>query len=98
MPMENCWCSILSNTLIPLLLVNALNGERQDQDVQVPISSNVKTVWALLHEGQSKTALIEIAAAFGLDLITPAQRNPLIATSFGTGQSILQALDLGVIH
>jgi glycerate kinase len=78
------------------VLVNALNGETQDQDVQGPISGNVHAVWALLHEGQSKTALIEIAAASGLDLITPAQRNPLIAASFGTGQSILQALDLGV--
>ncbi|PKH03230.1 glycerate kinase [Psychromonas sp. MB-3u-54] len=78
------------------VLVDALNGERQHQDVQGPISGNVNAVWALLHEGQSKTALIEIAAASGLDLITPEQRNPLIATSFGTGQSILQALDLGV--
>jgi glycerate kinase len=78
------------------VLVDALNGERQDQVVQGPISGNVNAVWALLHEGQSKTALIEIAAASGLDLITPEQRNPLIATSFGTGQSILQALDLGV--
>lgn len=78
------------------VLVEALNGERQHLDVQGPISGNVNAVWALLHDGQSKTALIEIAAASGLDLITPEQRNPLIATSFGTGQSILQALDLGV--
>jgi glycerate kinase len=78
------------------VLVDALNGARQHQDAQGPISGNVNAVWALLHEGQSKTALIEIAAASGLDLITQEQRNPLIATSFGTGQSILQALDLGV--
>jgi glycerate kinase len=78
------------------VLVDALNGERQQQDVQGPISGNVNAVWALLNDGQSKTALIEIAAASGLDLITLEQRNPLIATSFGTGQAILQALDLGV--
>jgi glycerate kinase len=78
------------------VLVDALNGARQHQDAQGPISGNVNAVWALLYEGQSKTALIEIAAASGLDLITQEQRNPLIATSFGTGQSILQALDLGV--
>jgi len=78
------------------VLVDALKGERENQVVQGPISGNVNAVWALLHEGQSKTALIEIAAASGLDLITPEQRNPLMATSFGTGQSILQALDLGV--
>ncbi|WP_372882096.1 glycerate kinase [Psychromonas sp.] len=78
------------------VLVDALNGERQKQNVHGPISGNVNAVWALLNDGQAKTALIEIAAASGLDLITPDQRNPLIATSFGTGQSILQALDLGV--
>ncbi|WP_372883089.1 glycerate kinase [Psychromonas sp.] len=78
------------------VLVDALKGERKNQDVQGPIAGNVNALWALLNDGQSKTALIEIAAASGLDLITPEQRNPLIATSFGTGQSILQALDLGV--
>ena len=77
------------------VLVDALKGERQKQDVLGPISGNVNAVWALLNDGQSKTALIEIAAASGLDLITPEQRNPLLATSFGTGQTILQALDLG---
>ncbi len=78
------------------VLVDALNGQRQNQTVRGPIKGAVNAVWALLDDGQSKTALIEIAAASGLDLITPEQRDPLIATSFGTGQSILQALDLGV--
>ena len=77
------------------VLVDALNGERQSQHVHGPILGNVNAVWALLDDGNTKTALIEIAAASGLDLITPEQRNPLIATSYGTGQSILQALDAG---
>lgn len=78
------------------VLVDALNGKRQSQTVHGPISDNVNAVWALLDDGQTKTALIEIAAASGLDLITAEQRNPLLATSFGTGQSIVQALDFGV--
>ncbi len=78
------------------VLVDALNGQRQNQIVRGPIKDDVNAVWALLDDGQSKTALIEIAAASGLDLITPEQRDPLLATSYGTGQSILQALDLGV--
>ena len=77
------------------VLVEMLQGEKQYCDVHGPISGNVNAMWALLYDGQSKTALIEIAAASGLDLITPEQRNPLIATSLGTGQTILQALDLG---
>jgi len=78
------------------VLVDALNGQRQHQAVHGPISGNVDAVWALLEEEKAKTALIEIAAASGLDLITPEQRDPLRATSFGTGQSILHALDAGV--
>jgi len=77
------------------VLVDALNGQRQKQIVHGPISGDVNAVWALLDDGHTKTALIEIAAASGLDLITPEQRNPLIATSYGTGQSILHALDRG---
>ncbi|MFA0678733.1 glycerate kinase, partial [Vibrio sp. 10N.222.51.A6] len=41
------------------------------------------------------TALIEIAAASGLDLLKPEQRDPLIASSFGTGQLILEAIEQG---
>ena len=78
------------------VLVEMLEGEKQYCDVHGPITGNVNAMWALLNDGQSKTALIEIAAASGLDLITPEQRNPLVATSFGTGQTILQALDAGV--
>lgn len=77
------------------VLMEMLKGEKQYCDVHGPISGNVNAMWALLNDGQCKTALIEIAAASGLDLITPEQRNPLLATSFGTGQSILQALDAG---
>lgn len=77
------------------VLVDALNGQRQKQIVRGPISGDVNAVWALLDDGQTTTALIEIAAASGLDLITPEQRNPLIATSYGTGQSILHALEHG---
>ncbi|MFT6987752.1 MAG: glycerate kinase [Psychromonas sp.] len=77
------------------VLVDMLKGEKQYGEAVGPISGHVNAMWALLNDGQYKTALIEIAGASGLDLITPGQRNPLIATSFGTGQIILQALDLG---
>ena len=42
-----------------------------------------------------KTAFIEMAAASGLGLVPPAQRNPLLTTSRGTGELILQALEHG---
>ena len=45
--------------------------------------------------GDGQTAFIEMAAASGLGLVPPAQRNPLLTTSRGTGELILQALEHG---
>lgn len=41
------------------------------------------------------TAVIEMAAASGLTLLPPSERNPLHTTSYGTGQLVLAALDQG---
>jgi len=43
----------------------------------------------------SGTAVIEMAAASGLQLVPPDRRNPLRTTTFGTGQLILASLDAG---
>ena len=40
-------------------------------------------------------AVIEMSAASGLTLVPEGRRNPLIATSYGTGELILRALDAG---
>jgi glycerate kinase len=44
------------------------------------------------------SAFIEMAAASGLALVAPSQRNPLKTTSWGTGELICHALDVGVKH
>lgn len=44
---------------------------------------------------QSKTAIIELAEASGLEAIQPTERNPLVASTYGTGQLILSALNQG---
>ncbi|WED23771.1 glycerate kinase [Vibrio sp. JC009] len=78
------------------VLLQGLNGEKQTSRVTGPLGEPVDAMWALLNEKDgSKTALIEIAMASGLDLITPEQRDPLKATSFGTGETIKAALDAG---
>jgi len=43
-----------------------------------------------------KTAIIEMAEASGLRNLQPEERNPFIASSFGTGQLIIHALDAQV--
>ncbi len=45
--------------------------------------------------GDEKTVIIEMAAASGIELIAPEERNPLITTTFGTGLLIKAALDAG---
>ncbi len=44
----------------------------------------------------SKIAFIEMASASGLGLLDPEERDPLLASSYGTGQLIADALDRGV--
>jgi glycerate kinase len=75
------------------VLLQAMNGEKQFNEVCGPLNAKVNAHWALLNDN---TALIEVAQATGLDLISPEQRDPLITTTFGTGELIKQALDLGV--
>jgi glycerate kinase len=45
--------------------------------------------------GDGKTAVIEMAAASGLELLKPEERNPLVTTTYGTGELIRYALDKG---
>ena len=45
--------------------------------------------------GDGSTAVIEMAAASGLELLAPDERNPWITSTFGTGQLIRHALDMG---
>jgi glycerate kinase len=45
--------------------------------------------------GDKKTAVIEMAAASGLTLVPENKRNPLITTTYGTGQLIKAALNQG---
>lgn len=61
--------------------------------VEDPLERPVRAVFA--YDAASRTAVIEMAAASGLPLLREDERNPLITSTFGTGQLILKALDLG---
>lgn len=76
------------------VLLQGLDGEVRQSQVTGPLGEVVDAQWALLDKGQ--TALIEFAAASGLGLISPEQRNPAITTSYGTGELINEALNHGV--
>lgn len=75
-------------------LVDATQGKLIECEVTAPLGDKVKSFFGL--SGDGKTAIIEMAAASGLHLVLPEKRNPLLTTSYGTGELIKQALDLGV--
>ncbi|KLV06241.1 glycerate kinase [Photobacterium aquae] len=77
-------------------LVDATGGTIINHPVTGPLGEQVDGFYGLLGDG--RTAVIEMAAASGLHLVSPAQRNPLKTTTFGTGELIKAALDKGVEH
>lgn len=75
-------------------LVDATQGQLRQTAVIAPLGNQVEAAWGISGDGQ--TAFIEMAAASGLHLVPPAQRNPLRTTSYGTGQLLKAALDSGI--
>ncbi|MBD2864868.1 glycerate kinase [Paenibacillus oceani] len=72
----------------------AAGGERIEAEVTGPLGEPVRAAYGLLPDG--RTAVIEMAAASGLPLVGTNERDPLRATTYGTGQLIRDALDRGV--
>lgn len=75
-------------------LVDATNGEFFTIDVTGPLGDIVKARFGIL--GDKKTAIIEMAQASGLELVPREKRNPMITTTYGTGELIKKALEKGV--
>jgi len=74
-------------------IVAACHGEQRSLDVRGPLGSIVTAQWGWLAE--SRTAIIEMAQASGLQLLTLDQRDACRTSTFGTGQLIGAALDAG---
>lgn len=77
-------------------LVDATGGKVITKTVTGPLGTPVEAFFGI--SGDEKTAVIEMAAASGLHLVPPGERNPLITTTRGTGELITAALDYGVEH
>lgn len=74
-------------------LVEATGGRFVPVFVQDPLGRQIKADYGVLGDGE--TCVIEIAEASGLERLTEEERNPLLASSFGTGELIHQALNAG---
>jgi len=77
-------------------MVAATHGRIVNVNVTGPLGEPVAGFYGI--SGDEQSAFIEMAAASGLELVPAAQRDPLITTSWGTGELIRHALDAGVKH
>ncbi len=73
-------------------LVAGAGGELRRAVVTGPMGEPVEAGWGLLGDC---TAVIEMAAASGLVLVPPDERDPCVATTYGVGELVRAALDAG---
>ena len=69
-------------------------GQRISLPVDDPLGRPILADYGLIADGE--TAIIEMALASGLELLEPAELNPMTATTYGTGQLMADALSQGV--
>lgn len=74
-------------------LLAGTTGERRVLTVQGPLGQPVEAAYAVLENG--RTAIIEMAAASGLSLLRPEERDARRASTYGTGELMRAALDAG---
>ena len=75
------------------VLIDAIGGEVIPVEVTNPIGGRIIAHWGLLSD--KVTGAIEMATASGLNLVPPERLNPLLTTTYGTGELILAALESG---
>ncbi|MCF0057329.1 glycerate kinase [Dyadobacter sp. CY356] len=76
------------------ILTEGSNGKFVSAVVHDPLGRYIEAEYGL--SGDGNTAFIEMAAASGLNLLKPEERNPFLTNTFGTGELILHAVNSGV--
>jgi len=74
-------------------MVAATNGRECIADVTDPLGRPIRAAWGLC--GDERTAVVEMARASGLELLTSAERDPMRTSTRGTGELIAAALNAG---
>ena len=74
-------------------LVYSTHGQIMTKEVTGPLGQKAIARWGILGDGVS--AVVEMAAASGITLVPAEKLNPLVATTYGTGELIRAALDAG---
>lgn len=74
-------------------LIEGMNGERIDLTVTGPMHTPVDAYYGYLRE--TNTSVMEMASAAGITLVPDKEKNPLLATSYGVGEMIIDAIQRG---
>lgn len=74
-------------------LIEGMNGERIDLTVTGPMHTPVDAYYGYLKD--TNTAVMEMASAAGITLVPDEEKNPLLATSYGVGEMINDAIQRG---
>ena len=72
----------------------AMSGSIVEVNVKDPLMRPIVAQYLV----KDDTAVIEIAKASGLTLLSPEERNPIVVTSYGTGQLVADAVRKGCKH
>ena len=70
-------------------LMSTVGGERHAVTVHDPVGRQIEASYALIN---GNTAVIEMASASGLTLLEPHERNPLLTSTYGTGELIVEGM------
>lgn len=74
---------------------HAVPGQKRHMTAHGPLMEPVKASYAILNNG---TAVMEMAETSGLTLISEEQRNPLLTTTYGTGEVLREIMEQGCHH
>lgn len=74
-------------------LVETLDGQFIEAQVADPLGRKISARYGVIDGGH--TAVMEMSAASGLTLIAPEERNPLLTSTYGTGEMIVDAIKRG---
>jgi glycerate kinase len=78
-----------------LVAIEAAGGwEWQEAPAMDPLGRTIPARW--LRSTDGRRAVVEMAEASGLSRVDPAERDPIAATSAGTGQLLVAAMSAGV--
>ena len=76
------------------LLLWYSGGQKKTAKVHDPLGRLIEAQYGISADG--KTAFIEMATASGLNLLKPDERNPLLTSTYGTGELMKAAIEAGV--